>query len=120
MKAGAQMDGNDDEKLERQLDALFAAYREACPAPEPGPDFMPGLWRQLEARRSVSYSIGGLTRAFVTAAAAICLVLALLQAPRTPRYSFAAHSYVEALQEHSSQSEVDAELALLEGGGDWR
>jgi len=35
-----------------QLDQLFRAYREACSAPEPRADFMPQLWRRIEARQN--------------------------------------------------------------------
>ncbi len=36
---------------EAQLDALFQAYLEACPAPEPSANFMPQLWQRIEARQ---------------------------------------------------------------------
>ena len=39
----------DDERL----DALFRAYRQACPDPEPSADFMPRLWLKIEARERV-------------------------------------------------------------------
>jgi len=89
----------DNQRLERDLDALFAAYREACVAPEPGPDFMPRLWQQIEARRSVSYVFGRWTQAFVTAAAALCLLLGLLQATLTSQSSFYTRTYLDVLQE---------------------
>ena len=43
------MRGNDDQRL----DALFRAYREACPAPEPSANFMPNLWQRIEARQTL-------------------------------------------------------------------
>ena len=32
-----------------ELTKLLERYRESLPDPEPGPDFMPGLWRKLAA-----------------------------------------------------------------------
>jgi hypothetical protein len=110
-------DGRQD-ALERELDALLAAYREACSAPEPSPDFMPRLWQQIEARRSVSYTFGRWTRALVTAAAAICLLLGLLQAYMPVRPAFYTKTYIEALQEESStDSPAYVEAQWLEDGG---
>ena len=43
-------DGQD--RIGDNLDALFAAYREACPDGKPAAHFMPQLWDQIEARRS--------------------------------------------------------------------
>ena len=43
--------------MEAQLDALWAEYRQACPDPEAGAGFMPGLWQRIEARRAANSSI---------------------------------------------------------------
>ena len=107
-----------EDQLDRQLDALFAAYREACPTPEAGPDFMPRLWQQIEARRSVSYTFGRWTRALVTAAAAICVLLGLLQTYLPTQATFYSQTYIEALQEESSaEGPVFVEAQWLEDGG---
>lgn len=111
--------GGDD--LERELDKLFTAYREACPAPEPSPNFMPRLWEKIEARRSVSYNFGRLTRAFLTAAAAICLLLVVLQTTSRTQPAFYTQSYIEALAEASAAERETAyrEISLFEApGGD--
>jgi len=111
---------NTEEGLERELDTLFAAYRLACPEPEPSPNFMPELWRKIEERRSVSYSFTRLTRAFVTAAAAICLVLTLLQSTLKTQPSLYPQTYVEALADASADdSPVYSEVSFYDiGGGD--
>ncbi len=109
--------GSGDEQ-DRLLDALFAEYREACPAPEASPDFMPRLWQQIEARRSVSYIFGRWTRALVTAAVAICVVLGLLQVYLPAGPTFYSQTYIEALQEESSaDSPTYVEAQWLEDGG---
>jgi hypothetical protein len=107
------------EALNRELDALFAAYRDACPAPEPSPDFMPRLWQAIEARRSTSYTFGRWTRAFVTAAAAICVVLGLLQKSVSSQPSFYHQTYIESLQSEiaSSGSQTILEALWPDEGG---
>ncbi len=113
---------NAEEELERELDALFAAYRLACPEPEPSPNFMPELWRKIEAGRSVSHSFTRLTRAFVMAAAVICLVLAILQTTPKTQPSFYTQTYVEALADASAAtSPVYNEVSFFDvGGGSYR
>jgi hypothetical protein len=106
------------ERLDQELDGLFAAYLQACPAPEPSPDFMPRLWQQIEARRSVSFTFGRLTRAFITAAAAICILLGLMQAYLPSQPTFYTQTYVEALQaENSTDAPSMVEALFVEDGG---
>ncbi len=106
------------ETHDKLLDALFAAYREACTAPEASPNFMPRLWQQIEARRSVSYVFGHWTRVLVTAAVAICVALSLLQAYWPAGPTFYSQTYIEALQEEtSSDSPAYVEAQWLEDGG---
>lgn len=109
---------SDDERLGLELDRLFVAYREACSAPETNPDFMPQLWRMIDARRSVTYSFGRWTQAFVTAAAALCILLGLLQTNQPPRPTFYTQTYIEALQEESAAEGATYYEALwTEDGG---
>ncbi len=92
----------DDERLGRELDALLAAYREACSTPEASPAFMPQLWRLIDARRSATYSFGRWTQAFVTAAAALCILLGLLHTSRPSQPTFYSQTYIEALQQETA------------------
>ena len=89
------------------LEGLFAAYRDACPDPEPGVDFMPRLWQKIEARRAFSYRLKRLAKGVITAAAAAALAMALLLAPQhriTP-------SYLELLAAGQSHDDIaDAEI----------
>jgi hypothetical protein len=39
-----------------KLDVLFRAYKRAHPDADPGPDFMPGLWRRIEGERKANSS----------------------------------------------------------------
>jgi len=60
-----------------ELDQLLGQYRSAVPDPEPGVNFMPDLWRKIEARQFFLRRVKKLTQVFVVAAAAICLLLGI-------------------------------------------
>ncbi len=82
------------------LDRLFAAYREACPAPEPSADFMPGIWRRIEARRRVTALVPRWAAAFVAAAAALCLLMGVyLLVPRPAESPVYTATYLDTLEE---------------------
>ncbi|MCS6952816.1 MAG: hypothetical protein RMK57_00055 [Bryobacterales bacterium] len=89
------------EWLERQLDELFAAYRQACPDPEPTASFVPGVWRLIEGRREATSRLCRWAQAFVGAAALACLVLGLLLNVAAPGGVFSRATYVEALAEEN-------------------
>ena len=63
---------------EERLDALLAAYRDACPDPEPSADFMPGLWRKIEAQRAFAFTWRRLAQGIVTAAALVRVMMRLV------------------------------------------
>ena len=88
------MRGND----EQRLDALFRAYRDACPTPEASANFMPNLWQRIEAHQTYTFSFRRMANAFVTAALALSLGLGVyMSIPRSNSYS--SQSYIEALAE---------------------
>lgn len=64
-----------NENFDRQLDGLLASYRDACPDVEPSTNFMPNLWRRIEARQPLPFHLLRLTRVFVSGAAAMCLLM---------------------------------------------
>ena len=67
---------------DQELDDLFNRYRAALPDPEASANFMPELWRKIEARQFFVTRMKKLTQVFVAAAAAICLFLGIvLQVP---------------------------------------
>src|SRR5580698_4605790 len=87
------MRGNEDETL----DALFRAYRDACPDPEASANFMPTLWARIDARQTFLFSFRRMANAFVTAAVALSIALSVyLSIPRTTPGT-APETYVEAL-----------------------
>lgn len=82
---------------EKHLDALFEAYRAACPEPEPSAGFMPQLWQRIEGRRTFSFFVGRIASGFVTAAVAATLAMAIyIYLPRANNVYY-SESYVEAL-----------------------
>jgi len=87
------MRGNNDERL----DALFRAYREACPTPEASANFMPALWGRIESRQSFTFSFRHMANGFVTAAVALTIALGVYM--YIPHSSSAApgETYIEAL-----------------------
>ena len=100
---------------ERQLDALFGAYRAAIPDPEAGPAFMPGLWNLIDARRNFAYR---LAKAFVTAAVAVSLLLgAFLVSPSHGNSLVYSATYLDVLDDnHSPDAMAYAEIHPDMGG----
>ena len=81
----------------KDLDNLFEQYRMAVPDPEASANFMPELWRKIEARQFFLVRLKKLTQVFVVAAAAICLLLGIaLQIPVADRSAVSAN-YVDVL-----------------------
>jgi hypothetical protein len=84
-------------RLEHDLDALLAEYRNSVDVPEAGVNFMPKLWDRIEARRSFAFQWKRATQIFVGAAAAICLLFTgLTIAPRTTSSQHATYADVLA------------------------
>jgi hypothetical protein len=76
-----QLEGNThNQNLENQLNALFRAFAEACPVPEPKPEFMPLLWQRIEARQTFTFSFRRMANALVTAAMAASIALGVYMA----------------------------------------
>jgi hypothetical protein len=89
------------------LEGLFAAYRDACPDPEPGGDFMPQLWQKIEAKRAFAYRLKRLARGIITAAAAAALAMTLFLAPQHRT----SPSYLELLAAGQSRDNIaDTEI----------
>ncbi len=102
--------------LEAELARLFAAYREACPDPEPSLDFMPRLWERIEAQRSWTREWKRLTEVLVTAAVALSLVLGIVMTQqREPVASFYTSTYVEVLAaNYAQEGPLDPEVIVAE------
>ena len=82
-----------------ELDQLFAKYKEAVGDPDPSADFMPGLWRKIEARQSFTTRIKKLTQVFVVATAALCLLLGMAVVVPGSLHPELRGTYVDVLAE---------------------
>lgn len=96
---------SDDEKL----DALFQAYRKACPTPEASANFMPELWAKIEARQRFTFSFRRMAQAVATAAVALSIALGVyVSMPRHAKTSrYYSQSYLEALSDANSLDTPD-------------
>ena len=92
---------------DNQLDALFRAYHNACPTPEPGANFMPQLWQRIESRQHHGFSFRRMANALVTAAVAATICLGVYTTMRHSDSAMYSESYVEALAEASA---IDTDL----------
>ena len=91
-------DQTPDRKNDARLSELFLAYRDACPDPEPGVNFMPQMWAKIEARETSTNWFGRIAKTLVTAALAASAVLALLiSSSSQPGAFFLNGSFVEAV-----------------------
>ncbi|MBK9171036.1 MAG: hypothetical protein IPM24_26755 [Bryobacterales bacterium] len=111
---------------DERLDALFAAYRDACPEPEAGRNFMPALWRRIEEHQQPSVRFRRLARAFATVGAVVTLAMAaFLFGPLNERMTSPVYqsTYVEVLADEQAteaaalgllgRPEVESDLDLL-------
>ncbi len=107
-----QTPGMDTPGMGTKLDALFAEYRNACPDTDAGPDFMPGMWRKIEARRSENVSVfRRLAQAclFATAAATLAMAVVIPRLQREPVYTATYVDVLDAAQANTNES-VQAQL----------
>jgi len=96
------MRGSDEERLDR----LFRAFAEACPDREPSANFMPNLWRRIEARQTYTFSFKRMANALVTAAVAFSIALgAYMYVPHSQVAP--SQSYIEALAEANALDAPD-------------
>jgi len=97
------------DRMNDKLDALWAEYRQACPDPDPAPDFMPRLWQQIEKRRTGNARVfRRLAQVFVMATVALTLLMGAVLIPRIQAEAFFAGSYAEELAaEHTNADYTD-------------
>jgi len=97
-----------DGRLQAELTELFARYREALPDPEVTPEFMPKLWRRIEARQTFNRDLRRLAQGFVTAAALVSLAIGIfLSLPQGPGSAFYSSTYLEILASDQAQDDPD-------------
>ena len=91
------------ESQDQKLQDLFQAYRTACPDMDDNSTFMPGLWQKIEARQAFPFAMRRFAQLFVSAAAAMCLLMAMLITTATTHSAGPGFmTYVEALDTDNS------------------
>lgn len=97
--------------VDKKLDGLFAAYREAVPDRDASANFMPELWGRIDSRRRAALSFRRLSRIFVTSAAVASFALGVLViAPRSEDPIAYQSTYIDTLTDTPSVDQV-AELS---------
>jgi hypothetical protein len=97
----------EDDRWPGELTALFCAYRQTAVEPEASRDFMPGLWARIDQRQKVTYSFRRLASGFVTAAAALCLLMSVALWSPTQQQSVSAETYVEVLADDAADAGLE-------------
>jgi hypothetical protein len=90
-----------------ELKELFQDYRSACPDVEPSANFMPALWQKIESRHSFWFVFQRFGRSFMTASAALCLLLLVLNFVSANGGSVSLWSfYTDALMDEHTAEET--------------
>ncbi len=86
---------------DEQLDELFRRYRTATPEVEASPNFMPGVWAKIEAKRKTEQWMLRWVNSFAGAVTVLVIVLAvvLYQVP-TP---LPQRAYIEKLTDEINE-----------------
>src|SRR5882724_7954595 len=87
------------DRFNDEINWLLAKYKAAVPDPDPSANFMPELWRKIEARQTLVLRIRKLTQVFVGAAAAVCLLFGMIEVVPGLSGSDERGSYVDVLAE---------------------
>jgi hypothetical protein len=72
------MDPLKSDQWNDELIPLFAQYRESLPDREPSGNFMPNLWRVIDAKRGFTLRIKRVTQMILAGAAFACLGMIVL------------------------------------------
>jgi len=101
---------------EERLDALFKAYRVACEPREASVNFMPELWEKIERTQSATFSFRRIAKGFVTVAAALSMVLAIIGFVSSGSQSSPIDhgSYVEVLAAHNEALDARNSIDSME------
>ncbi|MGH9658951.1 MAG: hypothetical protein ACRD96_10440 [Bryobacteraceae bacterium] len=99
---------------------MFRAYRDATPDPEASVNFMPALWSRIERARSTNILFRRISRGFVTAAAALSILLAVFAFDtRSEDHTAFVQTYVETLADSQSIDNVEyVETDSVEADGE--
>lgn len=95
------------DRMDDKLQSLWSEYRDACPDPEPGPNFMPEMWRRIDSRRRTATLLyRRWAEVFVMTTFAITVLLVAFLIPRYQREAIYEATYVDVL--NAADSTFDA------------
>jgi len=96
------------DRMNDKLDAVWIEYRNACPDPEPGADFMPRMWQKIEAQRvAATFTFRRVVQACVLATVALAIVLGAVVIPHLQNLELDTASYVDVLAADVPNTYVD-------------
>jgi hypothetical protein len=91
-------------RMDDNLAKLWVEYRQAVPDPEPSADFMPKLWRRIDARRQEPLSVfRRLAQVCVMTTLALALLMSVI-IPELQQQPGLVGTYVDALAEEQSRN----------------
>lgn len=85
------------DQFNSELSGLFAKYKTVVEDPDPSVNFMPELWRKIEARQSMLTRVRRLTQVFVGTAAAVSLLFAMIEVVPFGSHPEVHSNYVDVL-----------------------
>jgi hypothetical protein len=94
--------------MDDKLDALWAEYRESLPDSEPSTNFMPHLWKKIEARRVETTSVfRRLAQICVMATVALTLLMSVVLIPQLQSEVAYNGTYVDVLADQHDNDYAD-------------
>lgn len=93
-----------------RLSGVLAAYRQACPDVDAGPEFMPKLWQRIEARRRENLSIFKRFAQVCVATAALAVIVTSVLMPAPQENEALTSTYAEVLAADNADQALVAAL----------
>jgi hypothetical protein len=93
---------------EQKLDEIFDEYRQACPDFDPSRNFMPDLWRKIEARRKSDLWVWRWLNAAAATAALLTVISGYVAWQRESNYytgPMPQRAYIEKLTDEISEDD---------------
>ena len=113
-----RMQTQDQNPADRKLDGLLSAYREACPDPESvSADFMPNLWKKIEAKRiDTTFVFRRLAHVCMVGTAALLLLSRVFLPTISDDEVLYSSTYADVLAaDHADEALVETLPAVLPG-----
>ncbi len=113
-----RMQSEDQNPADSKLDGLLSAYRDACPDPESvSADFMPNLWKKIEAKRiDTTFIFRRLAQVCMATTAALLLLTRVLMPVVTDDEVLYSSTYADVLvADHADEALIESIPVVLPG-----